>query len=75
MLGRMWASMYGQVKPDTPVKLLLSIMLLLLHIDLDFCNPGMNAVFGCYKTQRYTAKCPAMLHSGFGNAAIGSVPA
>ena len=51
----------------------LSILLLLLHIGLDCCNSDMNAVFGCYKTQRYTAKYPAVLHSGFGNAAIGSV--
>ena len=29
----------GQVKPDTPVKLLSSIFLLLLHIGLGFCNP------------------------------------
>ncbi|SCZ84147.1 hypothetical protein NSMM_1050008 [Nitrosomonas mobilis] len=50
-------------------------MLLLLRIGLGFCNLGMNAVFGCYKTRRYTAKCPAVLHGGFGNATIGSVPA
>ena len=30
-------------------------MLLQFHIGSDFCNPGMNAVFGCYKTRRYTA--------------------
>jgi len=33
----------------------------------------MNAVSGCYKTQGYTAKYPAVLHGGLGNGAIGNV--
>jgi hypothetical protein len=36
-----------KVKPDTSVKLLLSILVLLLHIGLGFFNPGMNAVYRC----------------------------
>jgi len=62
--------MPAQAKPDNPVKKLSLFLLLLLHIGLDFCNLGMNAVFGCYKTQRYTAKYPAVPHSGFGSVAI-----
>jgi len=45
--------------------LLLSILLHLLHIDLDFCNSDMNAACDYYKTQRYTAKYHAMLHGEF----------
>jgi hypothetical protein len=55
--GKCWSkAMTWSSKTGHPVKLLLSILLLLLHIGLDFCNPSMNAVFGCYKTQRYIAK-------------------
>jgi hypothetical protein len=62
--GIIW---YDQVKPDTPVKQRSSILSLLLHIGLGFCSQGMNAAFGCYKTQRYTATHLAVHHSGFGS--------